>query len=835
MRKVLRGITLSIQKCFKAQQGAWLSMNGCGLLHIPKGVRGAGRMARAAFAAGALLLPAGASAIPGFPGFVEVKQPDGSVVKLRMLGDERCHVTVDELGRAMTQTPDGFWRPTQESGIQAMARLKASRKPLRARTQKSEAVTAFPRTGEVRSLIILVDFPDINFFTPNVRQEFDQMLNLPGFDRREHIGSAADYFREQSMGQFSPRFDVYGPVRADRAATYYGENDANGDDMRAHELVMEVCRKLDGEIDFADYDLDGDGMIDNVYLFYAGYGENFAGNKSSWIWPHANHIATLGVPEEARTFDGKILNSYGCCAELYGTYGTDITAIGTFCHEFGHILGLPDTYDVNYAEDGSGFHPDFWDVMAAGSYLPATRNCGAVPAGYNAMERWLMGWADPVEISRPQAVTLPPLHESGVSARISTSDPDEFFILENRQQTLGSYDRFLPSHGMLVWHVDRRKNANITATIGGERKTISCADAWSLNFNAVNANASHQCLEIEKAGGNGGSKSSLDTPFPGRQMITAFNDKSPAPMTTWDGKPVGKPVTDIREQSGRINFNFMGGATNPVVVEALEPDLVTASGFTARWAHCPEAEDGYRITLYKTARYTEKDVVTLAASFRTVPADWTLTGDSSPSGNSTIIGGGSSASTLTSPEVNLSLGGTLTIRAAQAGSTAATLTVKVGDTVVAQYLPTEQPSDYTVQLPSSDTPCAVTLSVARRKSVALESVTLRQDVENVELTLLPSHTALLDANTTSHTFEGLELLTPYAYRVEALGFVGSGSQLIHTSTTSSPDALLLSPAADSAPSILYRLDGTRLGSDHPSTPGIYLRRTGNRVEKVVIR
>ena len=159
----------------------------------------------------------------------------------------------------------------------------------------------------MRSLVVLVDFPDVPFATADIHREVDEMLNLPGFDRREHIGCAADYFRTQSMGLFDPEFDVYGPVRASHASTYYGENDANGDDKRAHELAIELCAKLDSEIDFSRYDLDNDGQIDNLYFFYAGYGENFAGNKASWLWPHAAHIDEYGVPASSRTFDGKWL------------------------------------------------------------------------------------------------------------------------------------------------------------------------------------------------------------------------------------------------------------------------------------------------------------------------------------------------------------------------------------------------------------------------------------------------------------------------------------------------------------------------------------------------
>lgn len=336
-------------------------------------------------------------------------QPDGTVIELRLLGDEYGHVTVDAEGQVVRQDSIGYWRP---AGVTPRTALESRRSRARVRSREVQR-TSFPRTGRVRALVVLVDFPDVPFVTPDVHREFSEMLNLEGFDRREHIGSAADYFRAQSRGLFDPSFDVYGPVRASHAATYYGENDANGDDMRAHELAMEICRKLDDEIDFSEYDLDGDGRIDNVYFFYAGYGENFAGNKASWIWPHAAHIDELGVPESERTFDGKILNSYGCCAELYGSTGRDVAAIGTFCHEFGHILGLPDTYDVNYSVDGSGYHPDAWDIMASGSYLPATRNCGAVPAGYSALERWLLGWETPETVAAAQTVTLAPLQAGG--------------------------------------------------------------------------------------------------------------------------------------------------------------------------------------------------------------------------------------------------------------------------------------------------------------------------------------------------------------------------------------------------------------------------------------
>lgn len=755
-----------------------------------------------------------ANGVPAYPGVRTVVNPDGSVLTLRLLGDEYGHVTVDERGREVVMGADGFWRTTQRDPRRVLAR----RDRVSGRRVRQVSRPAFPSTGKTRSLVVLVDFPDIEFSTPDIYREIYEMLNLPGFDRREHIGCAADYFRAQSQGQFDPSFDVYGPVRASHPATYYGENDANGDDMRAHELAIELCRKLDGDVDFSQYDMDGDGLIDNLYFFYAGYGENFAGNRASWIWPHAAHIDEWGIPAESRTFDGKTLNSYGCCAELYGSTGNDIAAIGTFCHEFSHILGLPDFYDVNYSIDGSGNHPDQWDIMASGSYLPQTRNCGAVPAGYSAVERWLMGWADMEEIAAPQTVILPPLQSSAQSVRISTADPDEFFVLENRQQS--GYDRFLPYHGMLVWHVDRRKDAYINVTVGDENMNLSCADAWKLEYNAVNSNASHQCLEIEKASGNDGGKSTQDTPFPGRQLRTAFTDETDPSMRSWSGVATGKPVTGIAERDGDIRFDFMGGG-DPVVVTALEAGEITKTSFVARWEPSGKATGGYTVKLYGVERDLDPDAVTLDARFASLPQGWTCEGEASYSGDAVTLGG-AKASSLTTPRLDLSKGGTLTVRASQAGEAAATLKIYAGDELIEQYIPTSQPSDFVIELDGTQAE-TLTLAVDRRKAVKIGRVTLRQEAESLELT--PVQT--VGEPGVSHLFAGLEPGKEYAYRVSARGYASSDSQPVFVRLDT--DVALDEISVRSAPAACYTIGGFRVREPQPG--GIYIWKQGTQIIK----
>lgn len=778
-----------------------------------------------------LLTAIGASAAPAFPLLQPVTQPDGSIVHMRLLGDEHAHVAADADGRLMEQDADGFWRP---SAVEAKTRLSQITEIKRTSGRTASIRPSFPTKGEVRSLVILVDFPDINFVTPDVRREFTEMLNLKGFDRREHIGCAADYFRAQSSGQFSPVFDVYGPVRAARSATYYGENDANGDDMHVHELVLELCRSLDSEIDFSQYDADGDGLVDNIYLFYAGYGENFAGNKASWIWPHANHMSSLGISGSERTFDGVTVDSYGCCAELYGSSGADTSSIGTFCHEFGHILGLPDTYDVNYAADGTSDHPDQWDIMASGSYLPLTRNSGAVPAGYSAMERWLLGWSEPTELLLPQSAILTPLHLDGESLRISTSDPDEFFLLENRQNISGTYDRFLPYHGMLIWHVDRRKNATINVTIGSQQQTITCADAWNLGYNAVNMNATHQCLEIEKAAGNSGSKTTADTPFPGRQQITSFTDDTSPSMRSWDGTPTSGPITGISERDGNIYFDFCGGREEEVRVKALEAGEVTENGFTARWEESPYATLGYTLHLYGVTRGEPQETQTLSLySTSALPDGWSADGDITFSPAYLTLGGGSAQATLTSPEIDMTPGASVTVRASlDADASTATVTVKAGDTILARYQPSVSTSNYVATVPPGTAPCRLSFTTERRKKVRIENISVTQMLAPVSYTPMEQwQTQQTSFYVTLPPEDSMERHGEYAYDVTADGYANSRSRKISVTPAAS---ILYTAAPDDTETIYYTIDGRRINGVNPA-PGIYIRVCGTKAEKIIIK
>ncbi len=265
----------------------------------------------------------------------------------------------------------------------------------------------FPSMGEQRSLVILVEFADVSMTLDNPHDYFSRMLNESGFSDWGGTGSARDYFIECSNGQFSPQFDVYGPVTLPNKMAYYGANSADGNDRRPAQMIADACAALDDEIDFSLYDLDKDGSIDNVFVFYAGEGEA-AGGAPETIWPHSWYV-TAGLMRD-QLFDGVLLDRYACSCEwvVLDKKGRP-DGVGTFIHEFSHVLGLPDLYSTGYS---TCFTPDTWSTLDGGAY----NNEGCTPPLYSAFERYALGWLKPFDMTASASVTLNPIgnNEAGI-------------------------------------------------------------------------------------------------------------------------------------------------------------------------------------------------------------------------------------------------------------------------------------------------------------------------------------------------------------------------------------------------------------------------------------
>ena len=449
--------------------------------------------------------------------------------------------------------------------------------------------------GKKKGLVILVNYQNKQMSVGNPQSVFDEMFNAVGYNKNNAVGSVHDYFYDQSYGQFDLSFDVVGPVLVSHDYSYYGSNGSSvgGGDLRADEMIVEACKLVDDEVDFANYDWDGDGEVDQVYVIYAGYGESGGGNSTT-IWPHESHLEY----QENGTLrlDGVTINTYACSSELAGGKGTTINGIGTACHEFSHCLGLPDFYDTSYS---GGFGMGCWDIMSSGSHCGPDGN-GEVPTGYSAYERNYAGWLEYEELNCPCVVSqMESIAETPVAYIIyNDNDVNEYFLLENRQNVKWfSYaEKYEGCHGLLVTHVDYSetswRNNRVNTSGKHQRMTIIPAD-----------------MDYGKKINSGGrtsyvlSRSDLQGDlFPGllniKELTNTSHDMAGGKLynLNTDGSYfMNKPITEITEKDGLISFCFMGGIYVPTP-ENLSATEIKDKSFTANW-NAVDGVDSYTLEL----------------------------------------------------------------------------------------------------------------------------------------------------------------------------------------------------------------------------------------------
>ncbi len=554
-------------------------------------------------AAGLLLACASAEAVPAKRDLRTVTQPDGTTIKVRRTGDEFRHFLLSEDGMLLTTNPStGFIEfarmnsagriestgvTASDPGLRSTRQLEAAtplsnsilksarRSPRRAIAQNGMGrfTGDFPLTGDVKVLIILVNYKDVKCTLSDPRAYFEAMLNEEGFSQYGGTGSCRDYFRDNSLGQFRPQFDLYGPVELPQNRAYYGGNDSYYDeDIAAEDMIVDACKLLDSTVDFSEYDNDGDGYVDNVYVFYAGQGEASYGPDDS-VWPHAWNLTSAG---KAFKLDGVTISRYACSNEWEQNRPD---GIGTFVHEFSHVMGLPDLYCTDYS-DAETDTPGSWSVMDYGPY----NNDGRTPPAYSIYERNAMTWLEPRLIDDACSITLEDIKSSNDGCIITTSKENEFFLLENRQQS--GWDAYVPGHGMLIWHIDY--------------------DQRIFDSNKVNNTVSHQYVDIVEANNypNNESLSAMaGYPWPGTSGATSFTPSTTPAFKEWSGTPINLPLTEIAETDGVITFNVAGGTPLPPPIEtpvATEPLETGEDWFLASWQSVAGATD-YEVKLYAEA------------------------------------------------------------------------------------------------------------------------------------------------------------------------------------------------------------------------------------------
>lgn len=503
-----------------------------------------------------LLVCQGTQAAPARKGLVEMTQPDGSSIMVRVCGDEHCHYYMTPDSIILEEDPDGFLIPASDNYLRCIEGIRKSV----AGVKKSISLNLgnVPTVGSTKGIVILAEYPDFPFSAKNDREAFLNLLNQEGYDRDGATGCVSEYYRDQSYGLFTPGFDVVGPVRLPNNLSYYG-SDANGmTDVNAGRMITDACMAADDLVDFADYDNNSDGTVDLVYVIYSGYAQS-NGASTATIWPH---MSCLSWNNADIMLDGVKIDRYACSSERTGKDGEQITGIGLICHEFSHTLGLPDIYDTTY-QSGLICMGE-WDVMDIGCY----NNDMRTPAGYSACEKALLGWIDPEELKGCLTdICLPSIGSDRKAFKMtSANNPNEYFMLETRSHA-DKWDAYLPGEGMLIIKVDFNY------------------ELW--NVNMVNSNGNSGVCLVPANGDFSGSTDGPSTPFPGSSGVTVWSDVTKPSSNFTDGSFLECALTNISFNGNVTTFDC--GKTIPTP-RLSEPTEISMTGFRINWDRVDDAK-----------------------------------------------------------------------------------------------------------------------------------------------------------------------------------------------------------------------------------------------------
>lgn len=516
---------------------------------------------------------------------ITLHQPDGKTIKAFIHGDEFFHTIKDSQGHNLIKDSEGYWcyasyapngrkyssgylagedapssilsasKNIPEIAIQSERRKnfqEALARDAMKKMQKLNITEEDPIATEKRMCtILLVEFADKKM--TYTKQDFENMVMQEGYSRDGASGSINDYLNDQFRGDIEFSYQISDIITLDNNCENYFGNSENDSDINAAAAVAEACQKASKSgINFSLADSDLDGEVDNVFLFVAGLDEADGGGEEC-VWSHMYYLEYSQF--KGLAVDGKIINNYAISTELKVTDQdeTQFTSIGTFCHEYGHALGLKDMYDTDYKGSG-GQGNGLWlttGIMDGGN----GNNNFNTPPNYNAIDYDTIGLGMP-ETLKTGHYELEAIHINRRFLKMETGNPGEYYLIEHRDNT--GWDKHIGGSGLLIYHIDKSEYSAGHSDWYGS--TLSASERWE--YNEVNCNPNRQCAKLISA--TDGINAFNDDGIYNNNCSLIFypntNNNSFSPTTTpafvfWDGTESPLAITSISKQGDKICFD----------------------------------------------------------------------------------------------------------------------------------------------------------------------------------------------------------------------------------------------------------------------------------------
>ena len=535
-------------------------------------------------------------AAPALRGPFTVKQADGTWLTVEQFGDEHHHWTATTDGTMVINTGKGYYvaeidehgklTATDVLAHEALQRTskelaliqkQAARRSLfhqRGQQARNRAMSIgssskyLPHKGEVRVLAVLAEYQDVKFTVKQPVTAFNQILNGDtqedlGNHNTLNIGSVRQYFEAGSNKQFSPTFDIVGPVTLPQNMEYYGGTESNGRDDNFSSFCTDVLNQVKENnlvTDWSKYDNDKDNVVELVCVIFAGYGQN-QGGAANTLWAKASN--------QNKTIDDTYkVSFFNCSCELFHPQNEGlINGIGVFNHEMSHCMGLPDLYATQSQAYVNNQGMESWDLKDYGLY----NYYGVAPALYTAWEQEAMGWTEIEALSEDATISgVKPLENGGKAYKIANPDNErEFIVMENIQKS--GRNSYAEGHGLLVYHVAypyARVNFYDSPNNNPGRPAVAVVPASGLLISSYLRGKDKQYTNDEWRA----CMASCTFPGEGEKQVTTLSDAMALPnylfyVGSEDSKEIGFELNNITEKDGTISFDF--AKTVPTAIQAI--------------------------------------------------------------------------------------------------------------------------------------------------------------------------------------------------------------------------------------------------------------------------